>query len=50
MVSVAYSAAMAHRDDQQIYARYALTHPHAVSLDLDHRLFLTGFVVSAHHA
>lgn len=31
------------RDDQQVFVRYLLENPHLVSIDVDRKLFLTGY-------
>lgn len=31
------------RDDQQVFVRYLIENPHLVSVDVDRKLFLTGY-------
>lgn len=36
------------RDDQQLFVRYFLENPHLVSIDVDRKLFLTGYKEPMH--
>ena len=43
MFKVAHQQAPSVRDDQQIFVRYAHDHPEIISLDIERRLFFTGY-------